>query len=176
MAIQLNRRENLAVYAAGMMIIVFVIFKWGVFPYLDMHKKWDRQIEAKKVTLAEMQALKAEYKNFKQVGDHSRGRLKKRGKDFTLFAFLNSTSDRVKIKDNLTYMKPSTIEKKGTPFKIDVVEMKFSNITLKQLSLYLHAVETSGNQVMIQRATISTTSGKNSLLDVTLLVQTFTDL
>lgn len=172
MAIQLNKREKLAVWAAGIMIGVFVVCQWGVFPYLEAHKKWDRKIEAKKVTLVEMQALKAEYENFKQLGDHSRIRLEKRGKDFTLFAFLNNASDKVKIKKNLTYMKPSTIEKKGTPFKIDVVEMKFSNVTLKQLSQYLHTVETSGNQVIIKRATISTSSRKKGYLDVTLLLET----
>jgi general secretion pathway protein M len=172
MAIQLNKREKLAVWAAGIMIGVFVLCQWGVFPYLEVRKKWDRQIEAKKVTLVEMQALQAEYESFKKLSDYSRTQLERRGKDFTLFAFLNDASDKVKIKSNVTYMKPSTIEKKGIPFKIDVVEMKFSNITLKQLSQYLHAVEKSRNQVIIKRATISTSTREKGFLDVTLLMET----
>jgi hypothetical protein len=172
MAIQLNKREKLAVWTAGITIGLFVFFEWGVSPYLEARQRWARQIEAKKVTLVEMQALKAEYENFKQLSEHSRIRLERRGKDFTLFAFLNDASDKVKIKENLTYMKPSTIEKKGIPFKIEVVEMKFSNITLVQLSQYLHAVEKSGNQVTIKRATISTSTRKKGYLDVTLLMET----
>ena len=173
MAIQLNKREKFAVWTAGAMIGVFVLFHWGVFPYLQSHKKWNRQIEAKKVTLSEMRALKAEYRNLKQLSDHSRNRIEKRGKGFSLFAFLNDASDKVKIKDHLTYMKPSTIERKGIPYKIDVVEMKFSNITMQQLSQYLYMVETSGKQVFIKRSSISTASRKKGgYLDVTLLIET----
>jgi hypothetical protein len=43
---------------------------------------------------------------------------------------------------------------------------------LKQLSQYLHAVEKSGNQVTIKRATISTSVRKKGYLDVTLLIET----
>jgi len=172
MAIQLNRREKLIVWIAGILIGIFVLCEWALFPYLDAHKRWNRQIAAKKVTLAEMQALKTEYSKFKQVSDQSRKWLKKRDKHFSLFTFLNIAADKVKIKKNLTYMKPSTIERRGNPYKIDVVEMKFSKITLKQLAEYLYTVETSGNQVVIKRATLSTPAKKERYLDVTMLMET----
>lgn len=172
MAVQLNKREKLAVWTAGIAIGLLVMGKLVIFPYLEAHEKWARQIEAKKVTLLEMQALKAEYNNFKQLSDHSRVRLEKRGKDFTLYSFINGVSDKAKIKDNITYMKPSTIEQKGSALKVDVVEMKFSGVTLKQLAHYLHMVENSGNQVFIKRAVISNSTKKKGYLDVTLLVET----
>ena len=172
MAIQLNKREKLAVWAAGIAIGLLIMGKLVVFPYLDAREKWARQVEVKKVTLLEMQALKAEYKNFKQLSDHSRVRLEKRGKGFTLYSFINDVSNKAKIKDNITYMKPSTIEHKGSALKVDVVEMKFSGVTLKQLADYLHMVEKSGNQVFIKRAAISKSTKKKGYLDVTLLVET----
>jgi len=173
MAIQLNKREKLVVWAAGIAIGLLVMGKLVIFPYLETRAKWVRQIEAKKVTLLEMQALKAEYKNFKQLGDHSRGRLEKRGKGFTLYSFINGVSDKAKIKkDNIVYMKPSTIKKKGSALKVDIVEMKFSGVTLKQLANYLQMVEKSGNQVFIKRAAISNSAKKKGYLDVTLLMET----
>jgi len=172
MAIQLNKREKFAVWAAGIAIGLLIMGKLVIFPYLETREKWGRQIEAKKVILLEMQALKAEYKNFKQLSDHSRVRLEKRGKDFTLFSFINDVSDKAKIKDNVTYMKPSTIEQKGSALKIDVVEMKFSGVTLKQLAHYLQMVEKSGNQVFIKRVAISNSAKKKGYLDVTLLMET----
>lgn len=172
MAIHLNKREKLTVWAAGIAIGLLIMGKLVVFPYLDAREKWARQVEVKKVTLLEMQALKAEYKNFKQLSDHSRVRLEKRGKDFTLFSFINGVSAKAKIKDNITYMKPSTIEQKGSALKFAVVEMKFSGVTLKQFAYYLQMIEKSGNQVFIKRAAISNSAKKKGYLDVTLLMET----
>ena len=69
-------------------------------------------------------------------------------------------------------MKPSTIQKKGSPLKVDVVEMRFSGVTLKQLVHYLYMVEKSGNQVFIKRAAISNSAKKKGYLDVTLMMET----
>ncbi len=172
MAIQLNKREKLAVWAAGIGLIVFIVAKLVVFPYLEALDKWGRQIDAKKVAMLEMQALKADYINFKQSNDLSHNKVKERG-DFTLYSFLNSVSEKAQISRNsIAYMRPSTIEKKGSPFKVDVVEMKLSGVTLKQLMNYLHMVETSGNNVFVKRASISNSGKKKGFLDVTLLMET----
>ena len=69
-------------------------------------------------------------------------------------------------------MRPSTVEKKGTSLKIDVVEMKMSGVTMQQLINYLHMVETSGNNVFVKRASISISGANKGFLDVTLLVET----
>ena len=172
MAIQLNKREKNAVWVAGAAIGLLIMGKLVIFPYLEAQKKWARQIEAKKVTLLEMQALKVDYKNFKQFSERSQVRLEKRGKDFSLFSFINGVSDKVKINENITYMKPSTIQQKGSQLKVDVVEMRFSGVTLEQLMHYLHMVEKSGNQVFIKRAAISNSAKKKGYLDVTLLMET----
>jgi hypothetical protein len=172
MAIQLNKREKIAVWGAGIAIGLLIMGKLVIFPYLEAHEKWARQIETNKVTLLEMQALKADYKNFKQLSDRSQVRLEKRGEDFSLFSFINGVSDKAKINENITYMKPSTIQQKGSQLKVDVVEMRFSGVTLKQLMHYLHMVEKSGNQVFIKRAAISNSAKKKGYLDVTLLMET----
>ena len=172
MALQLNKREKLAVWAAGTTIGLLIIGKMIIFPYLETREKWASQIEANKVALLEIQALKAEYNTFKQLRDHSRGRLEKRGKNFTLYSFINDASDKANIRDTIAYMKPSTIEQKDSPLKLDVVEMKFSGVTLKQLTHYLHMVEKSGNQVFIKRVAISNSAKKKGFLDVTLLMET----
>lgn len=172
MAIQLNKREKLAVWAAGIGVFVFIVLKLVFFPYLEARDKWGRQIDAKKVALLEMQALKAEYNSFKQLNVLSSNQLKKRG-DFTLYSFLNSVTEKAEIsRDSIAYMRPSTIEKKGSPLKVDVVEMKLSGVTLKQLINYLHMIETSGNKVFVKRASISNSGKNKGFLDVTLLMET----
>lgn len=172
MAIQLNKRERLALWVAGVAIGALIMVKFVIFPYLEAREKWARQIEAKKVTLLEMQALKSEYHNFKQLGATSRSRLAKRGKNFTLYSFINNAAAKAKIKNNIVYMKPKKIEQKGSAVKVDVVEMKVAGVTLKQLVNYLQMVEKSGNQVFVKRTAISNSSKKKGYLDVTLLLET----
>lgn len=172
MAIQFNRREKTAVWIAGIGVLLFIFFKLMLFPYLEANEKWRRQIEAKKVALLEMQALKTDYQKFKQTSVLSQDEIKKRG-DFTLYSFLNSVTEKARIsRDRIAYMRPSTVERKGTSLKVDVVEMKLSGVTLQQLVNYLHMVETSGNKVFVKRASISNSGANKGFLDVTFLMET----
>lgn len=172
MAIQLNKREKLILWVTGVVVGLFLVGKIVLFPYLAAREKWAGQLAAKKVALVEIQALKAEYDHSKQLTARSKGDLKKRGKDFTLFSFLNSVSDKANIRDNIAYMKPSTTEKKDTAIKMAVVEMKLAGVTLEQLMTYLYMVETSGNQVFVKRSAISNSARKKGFLDATLLIET----
>jgi general secretion pathway protein M len=52
------------------------------------------------------------------------------------------------------------------------VEMKLDGITLKQLTTYLHGVETSKNMVDVKRISISKKDKKQRLLTAVLQVET----
>ena len=97
MAIQLNKREKIAVWGAGIAIGLLIMGKLVIFPYLEAHEKWARQIETNKVTLLEMQALKADYKNFKQLSDHSQVQLEKEGRALTCFHLSMASPIRLKL-------------------------------------------------------------------------------
>ena len=96
MAFQFNRREKAAVWVAGIGLFLFIILKLMLFPYMDAREKWRHQIEAKKVTLLEMQALKKDFQNFKQTSALSLDENEKR-EDFTLYSFLNSVTEKAQI-------------------------------------------------------------------------------
>jgi len=119
-----------------------------------------------------MTALKSEYNTIKKRTELSKLRFEKREKGFTLFSFLDKLTGKAGIKNHVIYMKPSTSVQKNSPFKISQVEMKLQGLTLKQLTSYLHMVETSKNLANIKRLSISKTGKQEGFIDAVLQVET----
>lgn len=172
MAKKLTRREKYSICAALGAIGLFVLIQFVVFPHLDKRKRLERAVQVKMGILEEMVALKSEYDAIQRRSDQSNMRFRKREKDFTLFSFLDKLSGRVGIKENITYMKPSTTVQKDSPYKISQVEMKLQGLTLQELTTYLHMVETSRNMVYINKLSILKTGKEKGLVDAVLQVET----
>ncbi|UCD89891.1 MAG: hypothetical protein JSW04_00160 [Desulfobacterales bacterium] len=172
MAKKLTRREKYSICAALGAIGLFVLIQFVVFPHLDKRKRLERAVQVKMGILEEMVALKSEYDAIQKRSDQSSIRFSKREKDFTLFSFLDKLSGRVGIKENITYMKPSTTVQKDSPYKISQVEMKLQGLTLQELTTYLHMVETSRNMVYINKLSILKTGKEKGLVDAVLQVET----
>jgi general secretion pathway protein M len=172
MARKLARREKYLIYALSGIICLFVVFQVIVFPLLDKKERLERSIKAKTDILEKMTVLQSEYNTIKKMTELSKSRFAKREAGFTLFSFLDRLTGKAGIKNNVTYMKPSTTAEKNSPFKISQVEMKLQGITLQQLTSYLHMVETSENMVNIKRLSISKTGKLENLIDAVLQVET----
>jgi len=69
-------------------------------------------------------------------------------------------------------MKPSTSAMEKSGYKVAKVEMKLQSITLKQLTSYLHGVETSKNVVSIKRISIVKTDIKEEYVNAVLQIET----
>ncbi len=170
---KLSGREKYSIYAAACFIGFFVIIKFIVFPIIDNQELLTRTIRMKTKMLEEILALKSEYDDIKKQGELSRVRFTKREKGFTLFSFLDNLSGQAGIKDNITYMKPSTSSGKNGQQKISAVEMRLQAVTLNHLTSYLYMIEASENMVNIKRLSISKTGSQEDLLDVVLQVETY---
>ena len=172
MARKLTRREKYSIYALSGAICLFVLLQFIIFPSFDKRKGLKRVLRAKTDMLEEMTALKSEYNTIKKRTELSKLRFEKREKGFTLFSFLDKLTGKAGIKNHVIYMKPSTSVQKNSPFKISQVEMKLQGLTLKQLTSYLHMVETSKNMVNIKRLSISKTGKQEGFIDAVLQVET----
>jgi general secretion pathway protein M len=169
---KLNRREQFAVIAAGGIILFYLFIQFAVSPVFDKKTRMSRDLAAKKMTLAEMESLKSEYDAIKNQKDKNAMYLAGRKKGFTLFSFLDKLAGEVGIKGNINYMKPSTSLQTGSRLKKSVVEMKLQGITMKQLTTYLHGVETSGNIVAVKRLSISIKGSKDRFVSAVMQVET----
>jgi len=169
---KLNRREKYSVYAAAVIICVFVLIKFIVFPIIDKRERVTRAIQVKTKILEEMTALKSKYNAISNRADSSKSRFAKREKNFTLFSLIDSLAGKAAIKDHIVYMKPSTSVAKNSSYKISSVEIKVQNITLNELISYLYMVETTDNNVFINRLSISKAGGQEDLINAVLKVET----
>ena len=172
MARKLNRREKYSIYVLSGAICLFILLQFIIFPSFDKRKGLKRVLQAKTDMLEEMTALKSEYNTIKKRTELSKLRFEKREKGFTLFSFLDKLTGKAGIKNHVIYMKPSTSVQKNSPFKISQVEMKLQGLTLKQLTSYLHMVETSKNMANIKRLSISKTGKQEGFIDAVLQVET----
>jgi len=169
---KLNRREQVAVLSVGGIFLIYLVIQLVVSPVIGKKISMKRSLAAKKMTLSEMQSLKAEYVAVKKQKDTSALNMAGRKKDFTLFSFLDKLAGEAGIKGNISYMKPSTSNQPNSRYKKSIVEMKVEGITMKQLSDYLHSVETSRNSVVVKRLSISSKGGKERAITAVMQVET----
>jgi general secretion pathway protein M len=169
---KLNRREKYSVYAAAVIICIFVLIKFIVFPVIDKRERVTRAIQVKTKILEEMIVLKSKHDAISYKADLSKLRFAKREKNFTLFSLIDSLAGKAAIKDHIVYMKPSTSVAKNSNYKISSVEIKLQNVTLKDLISYLYMVETTDTNVFINRLSISKAGGQEDLINAVLKVET----
>jgi general secretion pathway protein M len=168
---KLTKREKYAIYALSGAAVLFILIQFVIFPSIDKRRRLKRTIQVKENLLLEMINLKSDYDAVEKRTSLAKVNFENREKDFTLFSFLDSLTGKARIKEYVTYMKPSTTVQKNNSYKISQVEMKFKGLTLEQLTTYLHMVETSKNMVRIERLSISKTGKQEGFVDAVLQVE-----
>ncbi len=170
---KLTKREQYAVYAAGCVVLGFLLLHFMIFPLMENRKRLDKSLAIKTRTLQEMQNLKSEYEALSGQSGLSGINLSQREKGFTLFSFLDKLSGQAGIKDHITYMKPSTTGDKEGGYRLSQVELKIKALNLKQLTSYLYMIETSRNMVFVKRLSLTQSSNPEGFVDVVLQVETY---
>lgn len=169
---RLSRRERYALILGLSFICLFVLIEFIISPIMEKKAQLERRLNAQTETLAKMQQLSAEYRELKARTQISEQLFTARPKGFTLFSFLDGLAGKAGLKDYIAYMKPSKSKSKDSPYTVSLVEMKLQGINLRQLTPYLHMVETSENMVFIRRASVNKT-GKEGFIDVILQVEAY---
>lgn len=169
---RLSKRERAAIWLGVAFICIFVLFRLAVFPFMDQRERLGRILETNIKNLQEIRVLKSEYEALNRRADTSKFRFEKRSKGFTLFSFLDMLAGEVGIKESIAYMKPSTTVQKEGSYKISLVEMKLTGITMEQMTQYLHKIETSQNMVSIKRLSLTKPDETQKRLNAVLQVQT----
>jgi general secretion pathway protein M len=169
---KMNKRERYAIMLAAGVIGIFLIVTFIVEPFLSKTDQLKKSLNDKAVILEQMRQLQSEYDILTQKAQVSKALFSRREKGFKLYPFLGQLASEAGIKDQVSYMKPSTKVQKNSPYKISRVEMKLDAITLKQLMTYIYGVETSKNMVDIKRISISKKDKKQGLLTAVLQVET----
>ncbi|MCK9274981.1 MAG: type II secretion system protein GspM [Syntrophales bacterium] len=171
--LKLNKRERYSLIAGISAVTIFIIVQFAIFPFLDSRDQIKRSIAQNKKVLKEISLLAEEYRLIKADSGQMKKMLLQRPSDFTLFSFLEQEAGNAGIKPNITYMKPSDSKIEG-PYRESSVEMKLENVTLNQLTEYLHRVESPSDLVAVKRISVKQSKEGSGYLSVVLQMVTYT--
>ncbi|NWH05638.1 hypothetical protein [Desulfobacter latus] len=172
MALRMNKREQLSVCVAGLLILATIFYHWGIVPFLEKREIMERQLALKKESLETLIQLKGEYARVLNKSRNLKSIYSGREKGFTLFAFLENLAVKSGVDKHIDYMKPSTSVDKDSKVEFSLVKMKLKGINLSQLTSYLYLVETSKNVVFVKRLAISRDGKKTDTISAVLDVET----
>jgi len=169
---RLSRREKVALAGGALLLAAWLAVELGVAPLFERRARLRQAVAAKTAQLAEMEGMKAEVEGIRGRARRAEQRFERRDKGFTLFGFLDQLAGQTQVKDRVTTMRPSKIEQKNSPLKLSRVEMKLEGVTLEQLTRFLVGVETSRNEAVVSKLSVSRREKTDGLLDAVLQVET----
>lgn len=171
-SLQMSTREKYYVSFAVVTVVAFVMYQFVISPLVDSRKKKHRMVTVKAGEVEKMRALKSEYQELMNRSNAVKQFAGGKEKGFTLFSFLEKLAGTTGIKENISYMKPSTTVQKDTQVKLSLVEMKLQAITTEKLMTFLHKVETSRNMIFVRGISITKTGKDKKMLNAVLQLET----
>ncbi len=171
MNINLNRRERLFIGGAAIFIVFFAFYNLAVAPVFERKNSLAAELASKRAIAAEMQVLRNEYRVLSGRVEAAQMRYAQRPGNFSLFTFLERVAGTSGVKDNITYMRPSTTVDDFSGLTISQVEMRLQDITLEDLASYLFQVESSEHMVLVSRMSITKSGEKDGPISVVMRVE-----
>ena len=168
----LEYRERIVLIGGVAFLICFMLFRFTIVPFISAKNRLEQSTERKREELVTIKELQQEYFTLKKEEGTIQAMINERGSNFSLFTFLDQQAERVQVKKQIQYMKPSTIEGEDT-LNETMVEMKFQLISLEQLVGFLRLVESEKNVVFVKRISIQESGTEQGALDVILQIVTF---
>jgi general secretion pathway protein M len=170
--ITLNKREKIAVSVAAAVIAVFILIQAVIAPVFEKRNALKKRLVARQAVYADIRKMQDEYQSMRRHAEISSSRFESRAANFTLFSFLDRLAGETGVKTNIAYMRPSSTIAGDSGLKLSRVELKVQDVGLKDLTAYLHGIETSENMIVVKRLSINKSGPQNSLLTAIIQVET----
>ncbi|MCP4339398.1 MAG: type II secretion system protein M [Desulfobulbaceae bacterium] len=168
---KLDSRERWVLFGGIGFIFCFLVLQLVIVPVLDARSNLEKSIVRKKQELTKIRELQQEYYSLKSEEGTIQARINQRGAGFTLFTFLDRQANEAKVKKQIKYMKPSSVD--GDELNEAMVEMKLQQITLTALVEFIRLVESEENVVFIRRFSIQESGDTQGYFDSILQIVTF---
>lgn len=168
----LEYRERLILIGGVAFLICFMLFRFTIVPFISAKSRLEQSTERKREEFVRINELQQEYFTLKKEEGTIQAMINERGPQFSLFTFLDQQAEKVQVKKQIKYMKPSIIEGEDT-LNETMVEMKFQLISLDSLVGFLRLVESEKNVVFVKRISIQESGTDQGSLDAILQIVTF---
>jgi len=170
--IKLAKREKYIVIISACLLSLFLIVNFLVLPFFKAKDRLKKGIVAKEAEMMEIATFGKVYKEYQKSANEISGAVTKRGKGFTLMAFLDNAAGDTDLKDFVKNVNPSPLKGTG-PYKESDVEIKLEGISPGQMVKYLYRVEKPDELIFIKRISIVDNKKQEGYLDLTLQVMTY---
>ncbi|MEW6079948.1 MAG: type II secretion system protein GspM [Thermodesulfobacteriota bacterium] len=151
----LNRRERILVNCGAVFVVVFLLVRFVIVPLSGQQARLEKKLAEKKEMLQQMLTVQKEVVSVSRRVNDSLSGTQGREENFTLFSFLDQLAGEAGVKENITYMKPSTEETGQGESRLSLVELKMEAVSLENLVSYMYKIETSRSMVFVKRVSIS---------------------
>ena len=166
------RREKLLISALLVFAGCLLLFHFLFSPLLDSRQRLQKSLSNKRVELQEIRNLQKEYQSLQHQTGNIQERITKRPKTFTLFSFIEQQAAVAKIKEQISYLKPSEVEGDG-PLNESRVDMKLQRINLADLVNFLKGLESPKDVVFINRISIQEHGKDEGYVNAVIQIITF---
>ena len=168
----LQRREQILVVGAGVVMLLAALFTFVVDPLLARAANLDRRLAVADRQLSEAHALRLDYQRQQQAIDRIDAQLRRQPRTFAIFSHLEQVAGQIGIQDKIQSMN-TVAGPPNTVYKEDAVEVRMEGVTLAQLTDYLHRLEQSPQVLKIKRLQIKPTRESRQLLSVRFRLSVF---
>lgn len=168
----LQRREQVLVVGAGVLVLAAALFTFVIDPILARGANLNRRLAIASRQLAALQTLRGDYQRQKQIMDGIDMQLRRQPRNFTIFSHLEQVAGQTGIQDKIQSMN-TVASPPNAVYREDSVEVRMEGVTLKQLTEYLHRVESSSHVLRIKRLQVKPTRENRQLLSVRFRVSVF---
>ena len=169
-------REKKALSLAAVALIAFVLLQFLLLPLAGESRRLKKNITTQEGQLAEMRQLAAQGgidKGQMKAQSAMTEALQQRGKDFTLFSFLEQAAAKSQVKGNIGAMQPVLMQQEdGAAADGNTVEVQLQNVGLTQLMHFLDLVESPQYLVAVERLSIQGEGREGAFLNASLRVRT----
>ncbi|MHC4694194.1 MAG: type II secretion system protein GspM [Planctomycetota bacterium] len=162
--ISLTRREKLLTFVLAIFAGGCLLFAFAIKPAIARTKTLRRVISEKQNELETLRAKSNEYISLRDSLDNVRTKVASQEKGFELLPFMESLTREHGLEKKVATMKQHVLNL-GQSHSETIVEVKFENITLKQLVDFLRKVESSQALVRIKSLYIKKNLTNTEMLD-----------
>ncbi len=142
-----SNREKILIYAAGMLLLAFVVYQFVFSRLLRARMDYDLQWGELENRVGDIEVIARRYASEKSYLDRIVKTLEKK-KSISVLTFLENVAEEVGIKDNIEYIKPKGNET-GDGISKTVVELKIDAISIIDLMRFLYRIEEERNGLIV---------------------------
>ena len=168
---KLTSSQKYYLTGGAVFIVMVLIFQFVVSPLWQARQRTIHAIAVNEKALEQMKVLGQEYGALKLRAEAVQRVLSGRSEGFSLFSYLEKKAGDIQLKSHVKYINPLKGATTGS-FEESSAEMRLDSITMKQLTVFLHRVESPKDLIKISKISINKMRESPEYLTATLQVRT----